>query len=71
MNQCSKDSIKILLQGQNFNNVIILESLDSFLLTYIPFFIDQNRLKTYILNIEFDAVEHESEILKCHFLKNS
>ena len=23
--------------------------------TYIPFFIDQNRLETYILNIEIDA----------------
>ena len=68
MCQNSEVSLKILLQGQNFNNAIISESLDSY---NIPFFIDQNRLKTYILNIEIDAVEHESEVLKCHFLKNS
>ena len=68
-NSLSKKRINSLFpQGQNFNNAIISESLDSY---KIPFFIDQNRLKTYILNIEIDADEHESEVLRCHFLKNS
>ena len=65
MCQSSKDSLRILLQRQSFNIAIISESI------YVPFFINQNRLKTYILNIEIDAVEHKSEVLKCHFLKNS
>ena len=38
--QNSKVSLEILLQGQNFNNAIISESLDSY---KIPFFVDQNR----------------------------
>ena len=65
MCQSSKDSLRILLQRQSFNIAIISESI------YVPFFINQNRLKTYILNIEIDAVEHKSEVLKCHLLKNS
>ena len=49
MCQSSKDSLRILLQRQSFNIAIISESI------YVPFFINQNRLKTYILNIEIDA----------------